>query len=64
MPCGPHAATFVRAARHHSPREMISFMISDVPPASLVDSDATMQMMRNEYVRFGKLVEQAKIRVN
>ncbi|CAG2146004.1 Bug family tripartite tricarboxylate transporter substrate binding protein [Cupriavidus numazuensis] len=32
--------------------------------ASFVDSDTTMQMMRSEYVRFGKLVEQAKIRVN
>jgi tripartite-type tricarboxylate transporter receptor subunit TctC len=31
---------------------------------SFVDSDTTMQRMRTEYVRFGKLVEQAKIRTN
>ncbi|CAN7758231.1 tripartite tricarboxylate transporter substrate binding protein [Cupriavidus necator] len=32
--------------------------------ASYLDGDATMQKMRSEYVRFGKLVEQAKIRAN
>lgn len=32
--------------------------------ASYLDGDATMQEMRSEYVRFGKLVEQAKIRAN
>lgn len=32
--------------------------------AAYVDGDTTMQMMRHEYVRFGKLVEKAKIRAN
>ncbi|WP_427305995.1 Bug family tripartite tricarboxylate transporter substrate binding protein [Cupriavidus sp. H39] len=32
--------------------------------ASYLEGETTMQKMRNEYVRFGKLVEQAKIRAN
>ncbi|CAN7781466.1 tripartite tricarboxylate transporter substrate binding protein [Cupriavidus necator] len=32
--------------------------------ASYLEGEATMQKMRSEYVRFGKLVEQAKIRTN
>lgn len=32
--------------------------------AAYVDGETTMQMMRHEYVRFGKLVEKAKIQAN
>lgn len=32
--------------------------------AAYVDGEATMQMMQNEYIRFGQLIEKAKIRSN